>query len=57
MSPEEFMNSRKDKKSKTKVPYEENIETKPPAEVRKVGKPHTGVPSPEEIQKDREAAL
>ena len=30
---------------------------KPPAEVRKVGKPRTGVPSPEEMQKDREAAL
>ena len=31
--------------------YEENIDTKPQAEVRKVGKPHTGVPSPEEMQK------
>ena len=57
MSPEEFTNSRQDKKSKIKVPYEENIDMKPPAEVRKVGKPCTGVPSPEEMQKDREAAL
>ena len=39
------------------MPYEENIDTKPSAEVRKVGKPRTGVPSPEEMQKDREAAL
>ena len=57
VSPEEFTNSRQDKKSKTKVPYEENIDTKTPAEVRKVGKPRTGVPSPEEMQKDREASL
>ena len=57
VSPEEFTNSRQDKKSKTKVPYEENIDTRPPAEVRKVGKPCTGVPLPEEMQKDREAAL
>ena len=57
MSPEEFTNPRQDKKSKTKVLYEENIDTKPQVEVRKVGKPCTGVPSPEEMQKDREAAL
>ena len=57
VSPEEFTNSRQDKKSKTKVLYEENINMKPSAEVRKVGKPRTGVPSPEEVQKDREAAL
>ena len=35
VSPEEFTNSRQDKKSKTKVLYEENIDMKPPAEVRK----------------------
>ena len=52
VSPEEFTNSRQDKKSKIRVLYEENI-----AEERKVGKPCTGVPLPEEVQKDREAAL
>ena len=49
VSPEEFTNSRQDKKSKTKVLYEENIDTKPPAEERKVGKPRTEVPLPEEV--------
>ena len=57
VSPDKFTNSKQDKKSKTKVPYEESIDAKPPVEVRKMGKPHTGVPLPEEMQKDREVAL
>ena len=55
--PDKFTNSKQGKKSKTKVPYEESIDTKPLAEVRKIGKPRTGVSSPEEMQKGREAAL
>ena len=39
VSPEEFKNSKQDKKLRTKVVYEESIETMPLAEVRKVGKP------------------
>ena len=57
VSPEEFTNSRQDKKSKIKVLYEEDIDMKPPVEARRVGKTCTGVPSPEEMQKGREAAL
>ena len=58
VSPEEFSNLKQDKKLKTKVVEARKFpKAVSPLEIRKVGQPHSGVPAPEEVQKDREAAL